>query len=321
MRTASASLPRRARAVPFFAGIALVLLFAPAPLARDAATLGHGAKLRYVFGASGVDAPPDIAPLLGEMTSSGAVLTDDHGIVYVGYLDSECDGGRLRRLRVIERAAGGAWRQVAFAEGTGSIQEVRRVGCRLLVGVHRSPSAQNTWVLGPELALERVLKGHVLESGVVADRFALVVVAQPRWGAVREARLEVHDLKTGSHREVFPPERPGPLTAALRARAAECFGELGQDWCRENNHPCDPRRLESWVGELAERDGAVAFFVGYAEDPLDHCGPITRIAYVMRDAASRTAVVEEAGALDVSANARDALERLLAPQRRPPRHD
>ena len=114
----------------------------------------------------------------------------------------------------------------------------------LLVGIHQSPSAECTMVLGPDLRLLSAFSGwKVAELGskIVFER------SEIHFQATHPLRLAVLDLATGRESDLFPP-----ADDRLRKQFQQRLAALrNDDWCREHDASCDPQQMSMELGKIA----------------------------------------------------------------------
>lgn len=145
----------------------------------------------------------------------------------------------------------------------GSVMEIQEFGDYLLLDTHINPSAGCMLVLGRNLRLRASLYGWFL-AGLPPSR-VLYRRSEIHFAAVHPLEIAVYDLANGKDSTIFPQTADSPIRADLTKRL-NAFFAAHQDWCREHNHPCDSKQVDSELqGDIAvnPQQDALAFVVSY----------------------------------------------------------
>ena len=157
------------------------------------------------------------------------------------------------------------------------------------VETHVTPSAACLLLLSPQLDLKTTLSGGLL--GMLREDYAIVQSGEIHFTAVHPMRIAVYDLHRDRLTEVYPPAQDAFREQFSRALQSHMPSD---DWCREQNAPCDPRNFDAdLVGRVAVNEDAKVFgFValygagGFGEEPARQVEPRV-VAYVYRLHGSR----------------------------------
>lgn len=121
----------------------------------------------------------------------------------------------------------------------GSALAIRESRGTIYIDVHLNPSAGCLLVLSPELKVKAVLPGWLL--ALIGADYAVVRGSETHFASVHPMHIVLFDVKRNQPAELYPyPDDP------QRAAFSQLLKEhISQDWCRENNAPCDPENFET----------------------------------------------------------------------------
>ncbi|MEW5956543.1 MAG: hypothetical protein AB1801_02385, partial [Chloroflexota bacterium] len=114
-----------------------------------------------------------------------------------------------------------------------------------LVYLHDTPSRGRTLLVNRELKLAQVLDGWVLK--VYDDDTVVYHRGQVHFAPVHPAEISVYQPDRGQTKDIFPPHPYQPLWREHMDQLRQAYEQLGDDWCREHNHPCDPELFDSSI--------------------------------------------------------------------------
>jgi hypothetical protein len=216
---------------------------------------------------------------LDEKITSGAELDDANQFVIAYYLE---DATSLLRAPIFldryERKRR-EWTSATLADAKtkssdievdcfGSILSIVSAGNRLLLNTHISPSAGCLLVLSADFKLEAGLYGWLV--GRLGDDKLIYHRSQVHFAPVHPAEIAVYDLRSKRDVTFFPPKPESPIRQA-RTQQLQSFYKGNEEWCKENNDPCDPAYFDSALeGEVAtnEKEQALAFVISYEQIQL-----------------------------------------------------
>ncbi|MAT99830.1 MAG: hypothetical protein CL608_22035 [Anaerolineaceae bacterium] len=135
------------------------------------------------------------------------------------------------------------------------------------VYMHGNPSAGWTAVLTPELELNTVLYGRV--RAVFTDGTAVYDESIIHFAPTHYALVNIYNPNTQESRRIFPPEPYQPLWLARQELVAQTYEALGEDWCRENNHHCDPELFNNGISSdvvVNDETDSLAFVITFSAE-------------------------------------------------------
>jgi hypothetical protein len=150
------------------------------------------------------------------------------------------------------------------------------------VEMHTNPSAGWVLIITKELELHDSLNGNI--HGVYSDGIVIYSESQIHFAPTHYALIDIYDPTTQESHRIFPQEPYQPLWQQHMETISRAYQELGEAWCRENNHHCDPERFNnSLVGEVAvsEETDSLAFTLAFTSEP-SLALPETRVVYIFR---------------------------------------
>ena len=200
----------------------------------------------------------------------------------------------------------GAWRQRTLEKeslprsaltpeglGIGSVLRLHHGPRYLYLDTHYNPSAGGLIVLTRDLEPEAVLWGWFLFAlpggGVVYHR------SQVHFAPTHPLELGLYDPVMGSDRVFYPSKPYDAPRLAFIGKMKGAYDSFGDDWCRRNNHHCDPEQFTSswrdaWSVDL--ETGTAAFLVEFGDSfkrsssHPDTSVPPSRIVVVCRGVAT-----------------------------------
>jgi len=241
------------------ATLVVSIALAAAPVAAE--TLGD------VLRARGVTAKPTELGDLGQSITSYGIL-DDAGAFVIAYYRADRSNA-LKEPLVVSRfdRTSFQWRSAELSRKTigrdacrGSATAVHRAGQNLVIDLHLNPSAGCAIVLGPELAIQKVLAGWFLAG--FADGTIAYHRSQIHFAPTHAVEVAVWEPRRARDRTLYPMKPYQPLRLEHMRRVAGRYAD--EDWCRARNHHCEPERFdERLVGELVVDDATstLAFVV------------------------------------------------------------
>ena len=270
-------------------------------------------------------------PHLDHAITSYQVLDDPLQFVIGYYFD---DGlGLLQNLYLarFDRKRG-QWKSGALTKGNsggndqcleaGAVLRIESSTKSLFIDTHINPSAGCLLIFSQELKLEASLYGWYLgrfgEDSVIYHR------SEVHFAPVHAAEIALYDRKTHRDTTIYPRQPYQPIRLAQIAKLKEFFS-THQEWCRENNHPCDAERFDNTLIDnsvaIDDHSYVLAFVIEYDQDIFqkneeEHPSPM-KIVYVYRHVNDEARIeYREMLLSDVQARFGNlSLERLLKPQR------
>ena len=235
---------------------------------------GEGRTLREEISSQGV--PPDAQKLvnLDKIITRGAELNDTNQFVIAYYIHDS--SGLLNPPLFLSRydRRAGKWQSASVGEATakwkglnvgclGSALRIRSLSDSLTIETHIGPSAGCVLILSRDLKLENSLYGWVL--GNFKDGSIVYHRNQIHFATVHPAEIAVYNPATSKDFTVFPHRPYSEVYLDLVAELDE-FYKTHQDYCKQNNDPCDPEYFDSsLVGSVTtdERQHSLAFVISY----------------------------------------------------------
>ncbi len=150
------------------------------------------------------------------------------------------------------------------------------------VYMHLNPSAGWTAVLTPELELNTVLYGRV--RAAFADGTAVYDESIIHFAPTHYALVDIYNPNTQESQRIFPMEPHQALWQARQELVAQTYAALGEDWCRENNHHCDPELFNYYINSdvaVNNETDSLAFVVTFASELIVDL-PDEEVVYVYR---------------------------------------
>jgi hypothetical protein len=253
-------------------------------------------SLAQVLSAAGLRLPEEPVSDLNHAITSYAVLNDRDAylIAYYWNLPSGTLEDPLRVLSFNRQT--GEWKNVQLMLGGGRISHAECVGSVLqahalqnvfLLDTHINPSAGCLIILERNLAFRNALYGWYLAAA--SDGQIVFQRSEVHFTTVHPAELALYDLKTNRETPLFPRKPFGSVRSEYIAKLRD-FYRTQDEWCKENNDPCDPENVDSALyGEVAvnESEHALAFVISY-ENIQQFLGPVRKpdgpgkVVYVYR---------------------------------------
>ncbi len=230
---------------------ALLLLALTLATVIGAETLESALRSRHVPTSQFSD-----SELAGQITS-WAASSDEEPFLLAYYID---DGAGILHgpLHVVRyHPASHDLRRAGFWETKcqGSVLAIGEWHGIVHIDTHLTPSAGCLLLLSPQLALRAALSGWFL--GMLGADYAIVQNSEIHFAAVHPLRIAVYDLRRNQLTQVYPPAEDPYRQQFSRALQAHMPGE---DWCRIQNAPCDPRDFDAeLVGQVAVNEAAKVF--------------------------------------------------------------
>lgn len=205
--------------------------------------------------------------------TSYAALDNDKVFVIGYYLD---DGsGSLKEPLFVSRFDKGAreWKssgiltrdlQGGGIQCFGSVTSVRGVQSSssfLYLDTHINPSAGCVIVLSGDLAVRKVLYGWSL--ALFRDGRLVYHNSQIHFAPFEAAEISIYNPVRGIDLKIYPRK---PYQRVRKEQIRQVRQVLNQDWCRRNNHPCDPELFDNRLGspvEVEDSSSALAFVITY----------------------------------------------------------
>ena len=229
---------------------------------------------------------------LAKPVTSGDVLDTAKVRIVATYV---AEGGILGdRVYVFRRAKPqGTWRaaEVRWPRDSrtachgGSITRIVEAGGFLYLDGHLGPSSACTMVLTRELALYDTWPGWTVAT--LRDGRVVFEASQSHTRYGYRTELSLYDPGNRRSRVFYPPRPVPALRRAylekFRAVCARCCGETVPQDCGAvflgRNHPCDPERFASSIGEVVVNDatGSLAF-----KDRFEDVAGNREVVYVYR---------------------------------------
>jgi hypothetical protein len=178
--------------------------------------------------------------------------------------------------------------QIGHSECGGSVLGVHASASAFLLDTHINPSAGCLVILDRNLAFRNALYGWYL--AVLDDTQIVFERSQVHFAAVHPAELALYDLTTHHETPLFP-RKPFQRVRSEYTRKLREFYRTHQEWCQENNDPCDAESVDSTLhGEVAVKgiQHALAFVISY-DRIQDFAGPVQKpegpgeVVYIYRD--------------------------------------
>ena len=168
----------------------------------------------------------------------------------------------------------------------GSVWGIKASLDFLFLDTNINPSAGCVLILSHELRLTGSLCGWVL--GQLGQNEIIYERSQIHFSPVHPVEIALYDLRNKRDQTIFPPKTPTPLRQTRVAQLRE-FYKTHENWCRENNDPCDPDQFDSELeGAPATDDRAksLAFVISYEQIQVFHgdqkpSGP-KQVVYIYR---------------------------------------
>ena len=235
---------------------------------------GEGKTLRDELSSQGV--LPDAQKLvnLDKIITSGAELNDANQFVIAYYIHNS--SGLLNLPLFIDRydRRAGKWRSASIGEAAakwkgldvgclGSALRIQSLPDSFTIDTRINPSAGCVLILSRDLKLEHSLYGWVL--GNFKDGSIVYHRSQIHFATVHPAEIAVYNPATNKDFTVFPHKPYQEVYLDLVAELDE-FYKTHQDYCKQNNDPCDPEYFDSsLVGSVTtdERQHSLAFVISY----------------------------------------------------------
>lgn len=179
--------------------------------------------------------------------------------------------------------------QIGHSECVGSVLGVHALPTAFLLDTHINPSAGCLLILDRNLAFQNAPYGwYVLaldDTQIVFQR------SEVHFAAVHPTELALFDLKTNRETPLFSRKPFQRVRAEYTAKLGD-FYRTHQEWCKENNDPCDPESVDSTLdGQVVvnQREHALAFVISY-DRIQDFAGTVQKpdslgkVVYVYRGA-------------------------------------
>jgi hypothetical protein len=229
--------------------------------------------LAQVLAAAGLKPPVEVVKDLDHPITSYAALLDDRDAYVIAYYWSLPSGTLEDPLRVLsfnrqtqewksaELMLGGD--QIGHSECVGSVLHADALPTAFLLDTHINPSASCLIVVDRNLAFRNALFGWYLAA--VSDTQIVFQRSEVHFAAVHPAELALYDLTTKQETSLFPRKPFQRIRSEYTARLRD-FYRTHEEWCRENNDPCEPETVDSSLeGEIAfnHREHALAFVIDY----------------------------------------------------------
>ena len=252
--------------------------------------------LREVLVAAGLKPLVDNVKDLDQPITSYATL-NDHDVYVIAYY-WDLPTGRLEDpLRILSfNRQTAEWQnaqlilgseQIGHSECVGSVLHAHALPNAFLLDTHMNPSAGCLLILERNLAFRNALYGWYLAA--VGDTQIVFQRSEVHFAAVHPTELALYDLRTHGETSLFPRKPFQRVRAEYTAKLRD-FYRTHQEWCNENNDPCDAESVDSTLdGEVAISvpQHALAFVVSY-DRIQDFAGPIQKpegpgkVVYVYR---------------------------------------
>jgi hypothetical protein len=177
--------------------------------------------------------------------------------------------------------------QIGHSECVGSVLHAHALPTVFLFDTHINPSAGCLLILDRNLAFRNALYGWYLAA--VGDTQIVFQRSEVHFAPVHPTELALYDLKTNRETSLFPRKPFQRVRAEYTAKLGE-FYRTHQEWCKENNDPCDAESVDSTLdGEVAisVAQHALAFVISY-DRIQDSAGPVQKpegpgkVVYVCR---------------------------------------
>lgn len=165
--------------------------------------------------------------------------------------------------------------QIGHSECTGSVLSAHALPNVFLLDTHINPSAGCLLILEHNLAFRNALYGWYLAA--VGDTQIVFQRSEVHFAPVHPTELALYDLKTNRETSLFPRKPFQRVRAEYAAKLGD-FYRTHQEWCKENNDPCDAESVDSTLeGEVAISvpQHALAFVISY-DRIQDSAGPVQK---------------------------------------------
>ena len=252
----------RSRATVAGAGSVIMFAMLAAGVVMCMAQPAACQALRAVLAEEGVVAPIGANDLDHAITSF-AVLNDPEvfGIAYYWQSPGDPALADSVRIHILEKSTGTwVYRAVPRTEGEdsssggaqelGSITQLSRVSDYLYVDSHLNPSAGTVLIL-TRATLEPVGRLPGWTQLLLPSGFVVYERGGPHFAPTYSAELWGFDPRSGRRHLIYPRPPYDSLRTAYIQEVTRIYGELGEDWFREHNHPMDPERFDSRVLAVA----------------------------------------------------------------------
>lgn len=270
-------------------------------LATALTVAAHAETLREVLEARGLPASTlRVVDVDQPITSYEAY--DDSAAFLIAYYQDEGSGALGEPLFVSRYdKTSDEWKTVAIrerdarpdedADCLGSVTGIHASAYGYYLDTHINPSAGCLLVLSPELQLEKSLYGWFLAA--FGDGRVVYHHSQVHFAAVHAAEVYLYDPALDREVKVYPLE---PYQV-VRTEQINRLRALYQDenWCRANNHPCDPEQFDNHLAsevEINDTTDALAFQVTFDNSRLPVAGAADiNVVYLYRNV-SRGGAIE-----------------------------
>jgi len=256
-----------------------------------ASSLCNGETLGEVLGAAGVPTAQFRQAELDDTIYSFAVAASDPFLL--AYYAKADQGVAEPIMRLVRFPRGGVLQRGTLQGVSADFAKDLKIPCirpaieiievrgRIFLKTHDNPSA------GCELILDTSLKLKVASSGwrlgLMGD-YAIVRKSIVHFAWTHPTKLSVIDLKRGVETAVYPyPNDP------LRSQFARLIRpHINMDWCRVNNHSCDPMNPDTNpAGDVAVNESTGIFgveikFEAWGDEAVAKKVPLMSVTYLFR---------------------------------------
>ncbi len=162
------------------------------------------------------------------------------------------NGLKRAELRGVDEMAPGAMHQLSTS-CLGSVLSVQENAGLVFIDTHINPSAGCVLILSPTLQFKVALWGWTLGF---LDHFLMLHGNEVHFADTHPLTVDVYDWKAETLLEVYPPKndpRRKSFSAALASRLPT------EEWCRNQNVPCDPSQFSGDISDLKIDEAALSF--------------------------------------------------------------
>jgi hypothetical protein len=166
----------------------------------------------------------------------------------------------------------------------GAVMKILESEDFYFVDTHLNPSAGWTLVLTSELKLHDVLFGSIRQ--LFADGTAVYSESIIHFAPTHFTLLDIYNPATRGIHRIFPHEPHQALWLAREEKMAQIYDELGETWCQENNHHCNPALFNNYLASdivVNDDTDSLAFVIVFSGELSLNAVEETRAVYIYRN--------------------------------------
>lgn len=201
-------------------------------------------------------------PLATRVNGAEIFNSNDEALIAAGIWGANNLIDEITAFHINKKTA--KWQRIKLTQNDiGSVLSVSKIGNFYVIKTHLTPSAATTVLLDSNLIEYDHIHGWI--EFKLSNTQIIYHESMVHFAPIHETVLYLYDLPTKKAKKIFPLAAPDMIRQSFSNQIKIYYDKLGEKWCMEHNHPCDPNRLDSSVWQIIITDTAkIAFIANYS---------------------------------------------------------